>query len=61
MTWVMAGLLGVAVVETLALVHLLRRLKAIDDLEARVSRFAAAMTLLTDTTEAGLSTVAGAL
>ena len=35
-------------------------MKAIEDLEARVSRFASAMTLLTDTTEAGLSTVAGA-
>ena len=61
MTWVMAGLLIVAVVQTLALVRMMRRLKAIDDLEARVSRFASAMTLLTDTTEAGLSTVAGAL
>ncbi|OYV98395.1 MAG: hypothetical protein B7X11_06005 [Acidobacteria bacterium 37-65-4] len=61
MTWVIAGLLVLAVVQTMALVHLMRRLKAIDDLEARVSRFASAMTLLTDTTEAGLSTVAGAL
>ena len=61
MTWAIAGLFVVAVVQTLALVQLLRRLKALDDLEARVSRFASAMTLLTDTTEAGLSTVAGAL
>lgn len=61
MTWVMTGLLIVAVAQTAALVFLMRRLKVIDDLEARVSRFAAAMTLLTDTTEAGLSTVAGAL
>ena len=61
MTWVIAGLLIVTVAQTLALTHLMRRLKAVDDLEARVSRFASALTLLTDTTEAGLSTVAGAL
>jgi len=61
MTWVMTGLLIVAVAQIFVLVHMQRRLKVIDDLEARVSRFASAMTLLTDTTEAGLSTVAGAL
>lgn len=61
MTWVLTGLLVVAVAQTLALVYLMRRLKVVDDLESRVSRFASAMTLLTDTTEAGLSTVAGAL
>lgn len=61
MTWVLTGLLIVAVAQTLVIVQMMRRLKVIDDLEARVSRFASAMTLLTDTTEAGLSTVAGAL
>lgn len=61
MNWAIAGLLIVASAQTAALVFLVRRLKVIDDLEARVSRFASAMTLLTDTTEAGLSTVAGAL
>lgn len=61
MTWMMAALLVVAFAEMLALAYLMRRMKTIDDLEARVSRFASALTLLTDTTEAGLSTVAGAL
>lgn len=61
MTWVMAGLLLAMLAQTVALVLLMRRIKSIDDLEARVSRFASALTMLTDTTEAGLSTVAGAL
>lgn len=61
MTWVISALLVVTAAQAVLLARLFRRLATLDVLDARVQRFGAALTLLTDTTEAGLTAMAGAL
>src|SRR4051812_7522698 len=56
------GLLGLAVVaQTFAIWRMSRALRGTARVNERVSQFAAALTLLTDTTEAGLANVAAEL
>lgn len=59
--WAVLALAVLTVVQTVALMVLVRRMRLVSELDARVNRFASALTLLTDTTEAGLTSVAGAL
>src|SRR3954463_2309482 len=56
------GILGIAVfAQTLALWRMSRALRGTARVNERISHFAAALTLLTDTTEAGLANVAAEL
>ncbi len=63
--WILIGLAFAAVLQLLMhfllLLRLGRRVKAIERVNERLTHFADALTLLTDTTESGLSSVANGL
>lgn len=61
--YVIYGLGGMTLLQTLALGLLLKQRRSLDlsRLEGRLSRFGEALALLTDTTQSGLATIAGEL
>ena len=61
MTYVVAALTVVVFAQTVALVRIARGMTGVARLGERLSRFAEALALLTDTTEAGLANVANEL
>lgn len=60
-TWVLAGLALLNVIQLALIVRLGGRVAGAERVNDRLSHFAEALTLLTDTTEAGLASVAGGL
>ena len=61
MTYVVAALTVVVFAQTVALWRIARGMAGVSRLGERLNRFAEALALLTDTTEAGLATVANEL
>ena len=61
MTYVVAALTVVVFAQTVALWRIARGMSGVSRLGERLNRFAEALALLTDTTEAGLATVANEL
>lgn len=59
--WILSGLALMNLVQVVLIVRLSRRVSSSERVHERLAHFAEALTLLTDTTEAGLSSVANGL